>query len=79
MFSTKDGITKRAGLVFILSLLLEGPAFAQMTSGPGLSSGSGAGTGAGGSSGVLRTGPVRFRVWDQVRPARVCGAVLFRP
>jgi hypothetical protein len=54
MFSTKDGITKRAGLVFILSLFLEGPAFAQMTSGPGLSSGSGAGTGAGGSSGVLR-------------------------
>lgn len=54
MFSTKDGITKRAALVFILALSLDGPAFAQMTSGPGLSSGSGAGTGAGGFSGVLR-------------------------
>src|SRR5271168_4997403 len=54
MFSTTHGITKRAALVFILALSLEAPAFAQMTSGPGLSSGSGAGTGAGGFSGVLR-------------------------
>jgi hypothetical protein len=66
MFSTKDGITKRAGLVFILSLLLEGPAFAQMTSGPDLRA-------------FNATSQVRFRVWDQVRPVRVCAALLFRP
>ena len=54
MFSTTYGITKRSALVFLVAMLLDGPAFAQMTSGPGLSSGSGAGTGAGGFSGVQR-------------------------
>jgi hypothetical protein len=54
MFSTTHGITKRAAFVFILALLGDGIAFAQMTSGPGLSSGSGEGTGAGRSSGVQR-------------------------
>jgi hypothetical protein len=54
MFNTTHDITKRAALVFSLALVWDGPAFAQMTSGPGLSSGSGAGTGAGGFSGIQR-------------------------
>jgi hypothetical protein len=54
MFSTTHDISKRAALVFILAVVLDGPAFAQMTSGPGLSSGSGAGTGTGRSSGIQR-------------------------
>jgi hypothetical protein len=54
MLSTIHRNTKRAAFVSILALVLGGPVLAQMTSGPGLSSGSGAGTGAGGFSGVQR-------------------------
>ena len=54
MLSTIDGTTKRAAFVFVIALLSNSMAYAQMTSGPGLSSGSGAGTGAGGFSGVQR-------------------------
>jgi hypothetical protein len=54
MFSTIYGNTKRAALIFILATAWGSLVHAQMTQGPGLSSGSGAGTGAGGFSGVLR-------------------------
>lgn len=54
MFSTIDRRNKSAALAFGLALLVSVPAHAQMTSGPGLSSGSGEGTGAGGFSGIHR-------------------------
>jgi len=54
MLSILHGSKKRAALVFSLALGWSGPVNAQMTGGPGLSSGTGAGTGAGGFSGVLR-------------------------
>src|SRR5882724_626759 len=54
MFNTISSNTKRAALAFGFAVGAGWPAYAQMTSGPGLSSGSGAGTGAGGFSGVQR-------------------------
>ena len=54
MFNTSQGSIKRAVFLFSVTLALSGPAHAQTTRGPGLSSGTGSGTGAGGFSGVLR-------------------------
>jgi hypothetical protein len=54
MFRTIDGILKTAALATGLFACAQDSVYAQMTSGPGLSSGSGAGTGAGGFSGVRR-------------------------
>ena len=68
MFSTIDDSTKTSGSRLRASHCgWSWPAQAQMTSGPGLSSGTGAGTGAGGFSGV-QTQPVRlpFGRWPAV-------------
>ncbi len=54
MFSTLRAVTKSAILVVPLALCWSFPVLAQMTGGPGLSSGTGSGTGAGGFTGVIR-------------------------
>jgi hypothetical protein len=54
MGNTRHDITKKAVLALSLGLGGGGTVDAQMTGGPGLSSGTGAGTGAGGFSGVIR-------------------------
>jgi hypothetical protein len=54
MLSTLRVGTKSATLVCSLVLACGWPAHAQMTGGPGLSSGTGSGTGAGGFTGVIR-------------------------
>ena len=54
MLSTLRLRTKSATLVFSLALGWSWPAHAQMTTGPGLSSGTGEGTGAGGRTGIIR-------------------------
>ncbi len=54
MFTTLHHGIRPAVLFFYLALGLVLPVHAQMTGGPGLSSGSGEGTGAGGRTGVLR-------------------------
>ena len=54
MLSTLRVSTKSAALVFTLAVGWSWPAHAQMTGGPGLSSGTGSGTGAGGFTGVIR-------------------------
>jgi hypothetical protein len=54
MFSTRRASTRSATLVFTLAIGWGGFAQAQMTGGPGQSSGTGSGTGAGGFTGVIR-------------------------